>query len=130
MKQNGQTLDFTNPKLQQWLEACPYNIRTTQQLCFEPKHQKEVELVIEVPINECAVNFNYYGLSLGKRTKELEERYELIDKQYKKLIVAEVKEKNPVKLIQLEAKTAALYKQRRGIIKQLKALIEAEKTGV
>jgi len=130
MKQNGQTLDFTNPKLQQWLEACPYNIRTTQQLCFEPKHQKEVELVIEVPIDECAVNFNYYGLSLGKRTKELEERYELIDKQYKKLIVAEVKEKNPVKLIQLEAKTAALYKQRRGIIKQLKALIEAEKTGV
>ena len=130
MKQNGQTLDFTNPKLQQWLEACPYNIRTTQQLCFEPKHQKEVELVIEVPIDECAVNFNYYGLSLGKRTKELEERYELIDKQYKKLIVAEVKEKNPVKLIQLEAKTAALYKQRRGIIKELKALIEAEKTGV
>ena len=130
MKQNGQTLDFTNPKLQQWLEACPYNIRTTQQLCFEPKHQKEVELVIEVPIDECAVNFNYYGLSLGKRTKELEERYELIDKEYKKLIVAEVNEKNPVKLIQLEAKTSALYKQRRGIIKELKALIEAEKTGV
>ena len=130
MKQNGQTLDFTNPKLQQWLEACPYNIRTTQQLCFEPKNQKEVELVIEVPIDECAVNFNYYGLSLGKRTKELEERYELIDKEYKKLIVAEVKEKNPVKLIQLEAKTSALYKQRRGIIKELKALIEAEKTGV
>ena len=130
MKQNGQTLDFTNPKLQQWLEACPYNIRTTQQLCFEPKHQKEVELVIEVPIDECAVNFNYYGLSLGKRTKELEERYELIDKEYKKLIVAEVKEKNPVKLIQLEAKTSALYKQRRGIIKELKALIEAENTGV
>ena len=130
MKQNGQTLDFTNPKFQQWLEACPYNIRTTQQLCFEPKHQKEVELVIEVPIDECAVNFNYYGLSIGKRTKELEERYELIDKEYKKLIVAEVKEKNPVKLIQLEAKTSALYKQRRGIIKELKALIEAEKTGV
>ena len=130
MKQNGQTLDFTNPKLQQWLEACPYNIRTTQQLCFEPKHQKEVELVIEVPIDECAVNFNYYGLSLGKRTKELEERYELIDKEYKKLIVAEVKEKNPVKLIQLEANNSALYKQRRGIIKELKALIEAEKTGV
>ena len=130
MKQNGQTLDFTNPKLQQWLEACPYNIRNLQQLCFEPKHQKEVELVIEVPIDECAVNFNYYVLSLGKKTKELEERYELIDKEYKKLIVAEVREKNPVKLIQLEAKTSALYKQRRGIIKELKALIEAEKTGV
>ena len=35
-----------------------------------------------------------------------------------------------MKLIQLEAKTSALYKQRRGIIKELKALIEAEKTGV
>ena len=69
MKQNGQTLDFTNPKLQQWLEACPYNIRNLQQLCFEPKHQKEVELVIEVPVTECAVNFKYYGLTLGKKTK-------------------------------------------------------------
>ena len=130
MKQNGQTLDFTNPKLQQWLEACPYNIRTTQQLCFEPKDKKQVELVVEIPVDECAVNFEYYGLTLGAKTKELEERYELIDKEYKKLIVAEVKEKNPVKLIQLEAKTSALYKQRRGIIKELKALIEAEKTGV
>ena len=130
MNRNGQTLDFTNPKLQQWLETCPYNIRNLQQLCFEPKHQKEVELVIEVPVTECAVNFKYYGLTLGKKTKELEERYELLDQQYKKLILAEVKEKNPVKLIQLEAKTSALYKQRRGIIKELKALIEAEKTGV
>ena len=130
MKQNGQTLDFTNPKFQQWLEACPYNIRTTQQLCFEPKNQKEVELVIEVPIDECAVNFNYYGLSLGKRTKELEERYELIDKQYKKLIVAEVKEKNPVKLIQLEERSSLIHKQKRAIVAELKAMIEAEKAGV
>ena len=52
MKQNGQTLDFTNPKLQQWLEACPYNIRTTQQLCFEPKHQKEVETLTKLEINK------------------------------------------------------------------------------
>ena len=130
MKRNGQTLDFTNPKLQQWLESCPYNIRNLQQLCFEPKHQKEVELVIEVPVTECAVNFQYYGLTLGKKTKELEERYELLDQQYKKLIVAEVKEKNPVKLIQLEERSSLIYKQKRGLVAELKAMIEAEKAGV
>jgi len=130
MKQNGQTLDFTNPKLQQWLEACPYNIRNLQQLCFEPKHQKEVELVIEVPVDECAVNFQYYGLTLGAKTKELEERYEKIDAEYKKLIVQEVRERNPVKLLALEERTSKLFKQMRGITKELRALIEAEKTGV
>ena len=130
MKQNGQLLDFTNPKFQQWLEACPYNIRTTQQLCFEPKHQKEVELVVEIPVDECAVNFQYYGLSLGAKTKELEQRYEKIDAEYKKLIVQEVRERNPVKLLALEERTSKLFKQMRGITKELRALIEAEKTGV
>ena len=130
MNRNGQTLDFTNPKLQQWLETCPYNIRNLQQLCFEPKHQKEVELVIEVPVTECAVNFKYYGLTLGKKTKELEERYELLDQQYKKLILAEVKEKNPVKLIQLEERSSSIHKQKRKIVAELKAMIEAEIAGL
>ena len=130
MKQNGQLLDFTNPKFQQWLEACPYNIRTTQQLCFEPKHQKEVELVVEIPVDECAVNFQYYGLSLGEKTKELEERYQKINSEYKKLIVKEVREKNPVKLIALEERSSKLFKQMRDITKELKALIKAEKSNV
>ena len=128
--QNGQSLDFLNLELQEWLEACPFQIRNLRQLMFEPKHQKEVELVVEVPIEKTAVNFKYYGMTLGAKTKELEDRYTELDKEYKQLIVAEVKEKNPVKLIQLEEKTSALYKQRRGISKELKALIEAEKTGV
>ena len=130
MKQNGQLLDFTNPKFQQWLEACPYNIRTTQQLCFEPKHQKQVELVVEIPVDECAVNFQYYGLSLGEKTKELEERYQKINAEYKKLIVKEVREKNPVKLIALEERSSKLFKQMRDITKELKALIKAEKSNV
>ena len=130
MQRNGQHLDFTNPKVQQWLETCPYNIRNLQQLCFEPKHQKEVELVVEIPVDECAVNFHYYGLSLGAKTKELEERYEKIDAEYKKLIVKEVRERNPVKLLALEERTSKLFKQMRDITKELRALIEAEKTGV
>ena len=130
MKRNGQTLDFTNPKLQQWLESCPYNIRNLQQLCFEPKHQKEVELVIEVPVTECAVNFQYYGLTLGKKTKELEERYKLLDQQFNKIIAAEVKEKNPIRLIELEERSSQIFKQKRAIIADLKTMIEAEKTGV
>ncbi len=123
-------LDFTNPQLQQWLESCPFQIRNVQQLFLEPKHQKEIELVVEIPVDQCAANLAHYGLTLGKKTKELEERYELLDKQYKKLIVAEVKEKNPVKLIQLEERSSAIYKQRRAIITELRAMIEAEKTGV
>jgi len=129
-QQNGQHLDFTNLKVQQWLKDCPYEITSLQQLMFEPKDKKQVELVVEIPVNECAVNFQYYGLTLGKKTKELEERYELLDQQYKKLIIAEVKEKNPVKLIQLEGRSSAIYKQKRAIVTQLKAMIEAEKTGV
>ena len=130
LQRNGQHLDFTNPKVQQWLKDCPYEITSLQQLLFEPKDKKQVELVLEIPVDECAVNFQYYGLTLGAKTKELEERYEKIDKEYKKLIVKEVHERNPVKLLALEERTTKLYKQMRDITKELRALIEAEKTGV
>ena len=79
---------------------------------------------------KCAVNFEYYGLTLGAKTKELEQRYEKIDAEYKKLIVQEVRERNPVKLLALEERTSKLFKQMREITKELRALIEAEKTGV
>ena len=130
MQRNGQHLDFTNPKVQQWLKDCPYEITSLQQLMFEPKDKKQVEIVVEIPVDECAVNFEYYGLTLGAKTKELEERYEKIDAEYKKLIVKEVREKNPVKLLALEERSTKLFKQMRGITKELRALIEAEKTGV
>ena len=130
MQRNGQHLDFTNPKLQQWLKDCPFELTSLQQLLFEPKDKKQVELVVEIPVDECAVNFHYYGLTLGAKTKELEQRYEKIDAEYKKLIVKEVREKNPVKLLALEERSTKLFKQMRGITKELRALIEAEKTGV
>jgi hypothetical protein len=123
-------LDFTNPQLQEWVKNCPYPITSLQQLAFEPKEVKQVELVVEIPVDQCAVNFQYYGLTLGEKTKELETRYQELDKEWKKLIVAEVKEKNPVKLIQLEAKTSQIYQERKKILKDLKTLIEAEKTDV
>ena len=125
-------LDFTSPKLQQWLESCPYKVRNIEQMVYstKPVQKKEVSLIVEIPIAECALNFQYFGLSLKKKTEILEERYELLDQQYKKLIIAEVKEKNPVKLIQLEERSSAIYKERRAIISELKAMIEAEKTGV
>ena len=130
LQRNGQHLDFTNPKVQQWLKDCPYEITSLQQLMFEPKDKKQVEIVVEIPVDQCAVNFQYYGLTLGAKTKELEERYEKIDAEYKKLIVKEVREKNPVKLLALEERSTKLFKQMRGITKELRALIEAEKTGV
>ena len=130
MQRNGQHLDFTNPKVQQWLKDCPYEITSLQQLMFEPKDKKQVELVVEIPVDECAVNFQYYGLTLGAKTKELEERYLKIDKEYKKLIFKEVHERNPVKLLAIEERTTKLYRQMRDITKELRALIEAEKTGV
>jgi hypothetical protein len=97
---------------------------------FEPKDKKQVELVVEIPVDECAVNFHYYGLSLGAKTKELEQRYQKINAEYKKLIVKEVREKNPVKLIALEERSSKLFKQMRDITKELKGLIEAEKNNV
>ena len=130
LQRNGQHLDFTNPELQQWLKNCPFEITSLQQLLFEPKDKKQVEIVVEIPVDQCAVNFEYYGLTLGAKTKELEERYEKIDAEYKKLIVKEVRERNPVKLLALEERTSKLFKQMRGITKELRALIEAEKTGV
>ena len=130
LQRNGQHLDFTNPQLQEWLKNCPYEITSLQQLMFESKDKKEVELVVEIPVDQCAVNFQYYGLSLGQKTKELEERYEKIDAEYKKLIVKEVRERNPVKLLALEERTSKLFKQMRGITKELRALIEAEKNNV
>ena len=130
MQRNGQHLDFKNLELQEWLEACPFEITSLQQLLFEPKDKKQVELVIELPVDKCAVNFQYYGLSLGAKTKELEKRYEKIDAEYKKLIVQEVRERNPVKLLALEERTSKLFKQMRGITKELRGLIEAEKNNV
>ncbi|AGH26987.1 hypothetical protein CPAG_00019 [Prochlorococcus phage MED4-184] len=128
--QNGQSLDFLNLELQEWLEACPFQIRNLRQLMFEPKHQKEVELVVEVPIEKTAVNFKYYGMTLGAKTKELEDRYTELDKEYKQLIVAEVRERNPVKLLALEDRTSKVYKEMRAITQKLRDIIEAEKTGV
>ena len=128
--QNGQSLDFLNLELQEWLEACPFQIRNLRQLMFEPKHQKEVELVVEVPIEKTAVNFKYYGMTLGAKTKELEDRYTELDKEYKQLIVAEVRERNPVKLLALEDRTSKVYKEMRAITQKLSDIIEAEKTGV
>ena len=130
MQRNGQHLDFKNLELQEWLEACPFEITSLQQLLFEPKDKKQVELVIELPVDKCAVNFQYYGLSLGAKTKELEKRYEKIDAEYNKLIVQEVRERNPVKLLALEERTSKLFKQMRGITKELRGLIEAEKNNV
>ena len=129
-ERNRQHLDFTNPQLQEWLKNCPYPITSLQQLLFEPKKVKQVELVVEIPVDKCAVNFQYYGLSLGAKTKELEEKYEKINAEYKKLIVKEVRERNPVKLIAIEERTSKLYKQMRDITKELRGLIEAEKNNV
>ena len=129
-ERNGQHLDFKNLELQEWLEACPFEITSLQQLLFEPKDKKQVELVLELPVDKCAVNFQYYGLTLGAKTKELEERYEKIDAEYKKLIVQEVRERNPVKLLALEERTSKLFKQMRDITKELRGLIEAEKNNV
>ena len=130
MQRNGQHLDFKNLELQEWLEACPFEITSLQHLLFEPKDKKQVDLVIELPVDKCAVNFQYYGLSLGAKTKELEKRYEKIDAEYKKLIVQEVRERNPVKLLALEERTSKLFKQMRDITKELHGLIEAEKNNV
>ena len=123
-------LDFTNPQLQQWLESCPFKIRNLQQLCFEPKHQKEVELVVEIPIEKCAANLAYYGLKLDEKTAELESEYMQLDKEWKRLIAAEINEKNPIKILKIEERSTKIHRRLREVGDQLKEICTEVSTDV
>ena len=99
-------LDFTNEALTKWLNECPFPITNFRQLAFEDEGQKQVEILVDVPIEQTTVNLNHYGLHLDQKTADLEMQFIKIDKQRKSLISESVKlrnsDANPLKQKKIE----------------------------
>ena len=87
-------LDFKNGQLEKWLNECPFPITNFHQLCFETDGQKQVEILVDVPIEQTTVNLNHYGLQLDQKTADLEMQFIKIDKERKSLISESVRLKN------------------------------------
>ena len=99
-------LDFTNEALTKWLNDCPFPITNFHQLCFETEGQKQVEILVDVPIEQTTVNLNHYGLRLDQKTADLEMQFIKIDKERKSLISESVRlrnsDANPLKQKKIE----------------------------
>ena len=99
-------LDFKNGQLEKWLNECPFPITNFRQLAFEDEGQKQVEILVDVPIEQTTVNLNHYGLHLDQKTADLEMQFIKIDKQRKSLISESVKlrnsDANPLKQKKIE----------------------------
>ena len=87
-------LDFKNGQLEKWLNECPFPITNFRQLDFEDEGQKQVEILVDVPIEQTTVNLNHYGLQLDQKTADLEMQFINIDKKRKALISESVRLKN------------------------------------
>ena len=61
---------------------------------FETEGQKQVEILVDVPIEQTTVNLNHYGLQLDQNTADLEMQFIKIDKERKSLISESVKLRN------------------------------------
>ena len=99
-------LDFKNGQLEKWLNECPFPITNFRQLAFEDEGQKQVEILVDVPLEQTTVNLNHYGLHLDQKTADLEMQFIKIDKQRKSLISESVKlrnsDANPLKQKKIE----------------------------
>ena len=99
-------LDFKNGQLEKWLNECPFPITNFRQLAFEDEGQKQVEILVDVPIEQTTVNLNHYGLHLDQKTADLEMQFIKIDKERKSLISESVRlrnsDANPLKQKKIE----------------------------
>ena len=99
-------LDFKNGQLEKWLNECPFPITNFRQLAFEDEGQKQVEILVDVPIDKTTVNLNHYGLQLDQKTADLEMQFIKIDKERKSLISESVRlrnsDANPLKQKKIE----------------------------
>ena len=118
-------LDFKNGQLEKWLNECPFPITNFHQLCFETEGQKQVEILVDVPIEQTTVNLNHYGLHLDQKTADLEMQFIKIDKERKACIAAVIKSRkqgNPLKTKKLEDELMEIHKKWRDIGDQLTTL--------
>ena len=122
-------LDFKNGQLEKWLNECPFPITNFRQMCFETKGQKQVEILVDIPIAQTAANLAHYGLKIDQKTADLEMQYLKADKRYKQLIAESIKldcEDNVLQKRKIDAEAQKAY----GIVyelgKQLTKLCEKE----
>ena len=122
-------LDFKNGQLEKWLNECPFPITNFRQMCFETKGQKQVELLVDIPIEQTAANLGHYGLKIDQKTADLELQYIKADKRYNELIAESIKldcEDNVLQKRKIDAEAQKAY----GIVyelgKQLTKLCEKE----
>ena len=118
-------LDFKNGQLEKWLNECPFPITNFRQICFETEGQKQVELLLDIPIEQTTVNLDHYGLKLDQKTADLEMQFIKIDRERKACIAAVVKSRkqdNPLKTKKLEDELFEIHKKWRDIGDQLTTL--------
>ena len=125
-------LDFKNSQLEKWLNECPFPITNFRQLAFEDEGQKQVEILVDVPIEQTTVNLNHYGLHLDQKTADLEMQFIKIDKERKSLISESVRlrnsDANPLKQKKIEDQLMDVSKKWHKIGKELTDLAkESEK---
>ena len=125
-------LDFKNGQLEKWLNECPFPITNFRQIDFETDGQKQVEILVDIPIEQTIVNLDHYGLKLDQKTADLEMQFIKIDKQRKALISESVKlrrqDANPLKQKKIEDKLLEITGEWTKIGRELTALSkESEK---
>ena len=125
-------LDFKNGQLEKWLNECPFPFTNFRQMDFETDGQKQVEILVDIPIEQTTVNLNHYRLKLDQKTADLEIQFIKIDKQRKALISESVKlrrqDANPLKQKKIEDKLLEITCEWTKIGRELTALSkESEK---
>ncbi len=122
-------LDFTNEALNKWLNDCPFPITNFRQMSFETKGQKQVEILVDIPIEKTAANLAHYGLKIDKKTADLEMQYLKADKRYKQLIAESVRleqEGNVLQQRKIDDESYKVWKLVHDLGQQLTDLCEKE----
>ena len=122
-------LDFKNGQLEKWLNECPFPITNFRQICFETKGQKQVEILVDIPIAQTAANLAHYGLKIDQKTADLEMQYIKADKRYNELIEESIKLEETGNVLQqkkVDDESSKAWKLRYELGKQLTELCEKE----
>ena len=122
-------LDFKNGQLEKWLNECPFPITNFRQMTFETKGQKQVELLVDIPIEQTAANIGHYGLKIDQNTADLEMQYIKADKRYKQLMAESIKlddEENVLQKRKIDEERQKAYSRVYELGKQLTNLCEKE----
>ena len=98
-------------------------------MCFETKGQKQVEILVDIPIAQTAANLAHYGLKIDQKTADLEIQYIKADKRYNELIEESIKLEETGNVLQqkkVDDESSKAWKLRYELGKQLTELCEKE----